>query len=225
MDPNFKENPERDLVNFPHFVQPLWPSKVRLGYIPDSWFNFFYKKTGVTGPYLFGWGLVTFLLQKEIWVNDHTFRQFWYYIGITVLIHYSLGPRLAKWFNSTQDEQIYARRSMRTNSIAQYSTAIQAEEQEQRWLANTGPLFDAKRENVALQLEHQLRTRLQQVSDEVKRRLNFMVELEETKKRLQQKHMVSWIVDQVRRGVSAQLQADAHNQCILDLKTIASKHA
>src|SRR5690242_9918418 len=51
---NDEKNPERDLKNYPRIGAPIWPSRTRMFIIPNSWYEFFYEKTGVTGPYVFG---------------------------------------------------------------------------------------------------------------------------------------------------------------------------
>lgn len=40
---------ERDMKNFPTVKYSMTHPKVRLGFLPDSWFQALYPKTGVTG--------------------------------------------------------------------------------------------------------------------------------------------------------------------------------
>lgn len=91
------QNPQRDLVNFPRPKMPnLHPDLTRFYFIPDSWFQYFYPKTGVTGPYAFGAGLLTFLLSKEYLVIDHENVSGAYFIGLCVFAGTYFGPKLRK---------------------------------------------------------------------------------------------------------------------------------
>lgn len=79
------------------------PGKVRLGFVPEEWFQFFYKKTGVTGPYTFAITLSTYLVSKEIYVLEHE-----YYSGLSLLIMWvvgikKLGPKLAAYLDKEID--------------------------------------------------------------------------------------------------------------------------
>lgn len=66
-------------------------------------FQFFYNKTGVTGPYVFGAGLATYLFSKEIYVMEHE-----YYSGLSIAIMVifatkKFGPQLAAYLDKEVD--------------------------------------------------------------------------------------------------------------------------
>jgi F-type H+-transporting ATPase subunit b len=63
----------------------------------------FYSKTGVTGPYVFGAGLTTYMLSKEIYVMEHE-----YYSGLSILLMVvyatkKFGPSLAAYLDKEVD--------------------------------------------------------------------------------------------------------------------------
>lgn len=94
--------------------RPEHPGKVRLGFVPEEWFQFFYKKTGVTGPYTFGVGLITYLCSKEIYVMEHE-----YYSGLSlgimaIVAVKKLGPLVAKWADGEIDVSIMELESIAT---------------------------------------------------------------------------------------------------------------
>merc|ERR1712142_270876 len=216
---------ERDEVNFPRRVRPVEPGKVRMGFIPEEWFQFFHSKTGVTGPYMFGVGLTTFLCSKEIYVMEHEF-----YTGLSILIMAvyaikKLGPGIATYLDKEIDDIEGSWVKYRTDSIETIQKSVQEEKKAQWQAEGQNMLFDAKKENVALQLEAAYRERLATVHREVKKRLDYQLETANVKTRIEQKHMVNWIVNSVKSSITPAQEAAALKQCFADLKALAPKTA
>ncbi|EDW92966.1 ATP synthase subunit b, mitochondrial [Drosophila teissieri] len=201
--------------------RPEHPGKVRLGFLPEEWFQFFYNKTGVTGPYTFGVGLITYLCSKEIYVMEHE-----YYSGLSlgimaVIAVKKLGPVIAKWADGEIDKIESEWKEGREAELKVLSDAIEAEKKEQ-WRADGALLLmDAKKENIALQLEAAFRERAMNVYSEVKRRLDYQVECRHVERRLSQKHMVNWITTNVLASISPQQEKETLNKCIADLSALA----
>lgn len=149
-------------------VRAEYPGKVRLGFIPEEWFQFFYNKTGVTGPYTFGVGLITYLCSKEIYVMEHE-----YYSGLSLAIMAifavkKLGPVAAKWADGEIDRIEAEWKQGREDELKALQDAIDAEKKEQWRAEGSLLLMDAKKENVALQLEAAFRERAMNVYQEVR---------------------------------------------------------
>jgi F-type H+-transporting ATPase subunit b len=218
--------PERDTVNFPIKVQPLTNPPVRLGFIPETWFQALYEKTGVTGPYVFGVGFITYVLSKEIWIIEHNFTHFLAFWAAVYIIIKKYGGTISKFLDSS-NEQVEARLWWNPINKTKDQFKKVIEEQEKAIWREDGQkyLFEAKRENVDLQLESVYRQRLAEVYQAVKKRLDYQVDIQSAQRRIQQQHMVQWIVDGVMAGITPQQEKDSLAKCIADLKTIAAKHA
>ena len=56
---------------------------------------------------------------------------------------------------------------------------------------------------------------------QVKKKLDYQVELQTVLKRAEQKHMVDWIITNVRKSITAKQEEKALRKCIADLKAMA----
>lgn len=83
-------------------------------------------------------------------------------------------------------------------------------------------LFDAKRENIKLQLEAEYRRRQMEAYNEVQRRLNYLVAKEEAEKQFQQKHMVDWIIENVSKSITPAQEKEALRTTLAELKKLSA---
>lgn len=219
-----EEGPERDLVNFPRPKRLIYNPPVRFGFVPDEWFQFFYTKTGVTGPYAFGIGFLTYVLSKEIWVLEH---EFWGGVSFFMMIIYAVkkfGPQVAASLDKQQEEIIAEVNAGKASEIQFLKDSIEAEKKRQWEAEGQKVLFEVKRENVALQLEAVYRQRVMDVYNEVKKRLDYQVQKQQVERNVQQKHMVNWIIGRVQKAITPESEQENLKKCIADLKGLAAKY-
>jgi len=218
-----KEGPERDLVNFPRPKRLERNPPVKLGLIPEDWFKFFYPKTGVTGPWMFGGGLVTYLISKEIWVLEHEFYNGVSLVILIVLISKKLGPSISAYLEKEQDAELAQMYEGKNQEIKQVQDSI-ANEKKTQWQMEGGDMiFDVKKENIALQVEATYRERIMTVFSEVKKRLDYQVDKQNIERNILQKNMVAWIVQRVQGAITPESEQENLKKCIADLKGLAAK--
>lgn len=148
---------------------PEYGGKVRLGLIPEEFFQFLYPKTGVTGPYMLGTGLILYCLSKEIYViTPETFSTI-SVVGLLVYVIKKYGASIGEFADKLNEQKIAQLEEVKQASIKQIQNAIEQEKSQQALVQKRHYLFDVQRNNIAMALELTYRERLHRVYKEVKR--------------------------------------------------------
>ncbi|KAK6019232.1 hypothetical protein OSTOST_15140 [Ostertagia ostertagi] len=200
---DYKEHPDRDLVNYPYPARPMYPPKTRLLMMPDSWFTPFHKITGVSGPYLFFGGLFAFLVNKEIWVYEEQGHMTVGWILFYLLISRTVGYRIDNYLYGEYQKRMDYFKGLIAEDLkdaVEFRKTAAAETASLNAVKENFPVI--MKENMLLQLEATYRKNVQSVATELKRRLDYLKETEETKKRFEKEQMLKFISEGVRRCCS-----------------------
>ncbi|KAI0978258.1 hypothetical protein GJ496_000703 [Pomphorhynchus laevis] len=216
------DSPFRDFVNYPPEVLYSKAGEVRFGFIPNEWFQIFYPKTGVTGPYLFGYGLLTLILSKEFYV-------FWMDANIqlcvvltTILLTKYAGPKIKAFLQKFEDDKENIVWALVDKKRKQVEADISKFKQLENMPEVTRIIGEAKRECVSLQQEFEYRKRLDNWADQINRRLKYIEAVEDLKIRIHREQLVGWIVNEVKRAFDAKERDAYFNGCIQHLQQLAS---
>merc|ERR1711922_13618 len=105
--------------------------------------------------------------------------------------------------------------------IDRCAQAVEDEEKSQ-WMASSyEKLIAAKKERVSLQVEAENRARIKDAFTQVKRRLDYQLQTANVLRANEQKHMVNWIIENVKKSITAKQEEDALKKCVADLKALA----
>lgn len=149
-----------------------------------------------------------------------------YYAGISfaLLLTYGIktfGPDVKKSIDAELDQIEADMEQGRKNEIISHEELIEHEKTEQWRTEGQLLLNDAQKENVALQLEAAYRERLATVYREVKRRLDYQLEMQRVERTVKQKHLVDWVRSKVLGSITQDQDQQTLNKCIADLKALA----
>ncbi|KAJ8684739.1 hypothetical protein QAD02_020532 [Eretmocerus hayati] len=175
-------------------------------------------------PYVFGGALSTFLLSKEIYVCEHEFYSGLSLFMVLIVGIKKFGPAVAKYLDKGIDDYERSWESSRTDQIDGLKDCIEHEKREQWRTDGQRMIIDIKKENINLQLEAAYRERLSVVYQEIKRRLDYHVQLQNAQRKLAQKQMVRWIVENVKKSFTPEQEKLVLSRCIVDLQNLTNKN-
>lgn len=205
--------------------RPMYEPPVRLGFIPESWFTFFYPKTGVTGPYMFLFSVSTYLISKEWYILEHEFYNGLSLLSIIMIVHIKYGKAIGEFLDKKVAEYDANIEKSRTEELESLENTIKDLEK-QKWISDVQfMIYDAKKQNILIQLEAAYRERLINAYNEVKKRLDYQAQVEAVERRIAQKHMVQWITNSVLKAITPEQEKANLAQCIADLEALSTAKA
>uniref|UniRef100_A0A0K0DU50 ATP synthase subunit b n=1 Tax=Strongyloides stercoralis TaxID=6248 RepID=A0A0K0DU50_STRER len=227
MPKDFKEHPDRDLVNFPYPVRNMYPPKTRLLVFPNSWFTPFQSITGTSGPYVFFGGLAAFLINKEIFVYEEKAHLLLGWIYLYLILSRSVGYRIDKWLYEGYQEKMNYYKGLIKDDLKNAVEFRERSAAEATSLAAVKEAFPkVMADNLELQLEATYRKNVKSVSSEIKRRIDYLVESEETKQKFEKDCLIKYIAGGVTEAINKNEGGikDAYlEECIKELKNLANK--
>ncbi|CAF3068535.1 unnamed protein product [Rotaria socialis] len=215
--------PERDLVNYPPYKLREAPNPVRWYCVPESWFKFFYEKTGVTGPYMFFYGLLVYGFSKEYIVLWYDFTEYLILAAAVITVVKKLGPSISDAFRGWHQDEVGRYNSVVNNSKAMAGKMLHSYEESLERAKSIGALAEARKDIINMGLETSYRERMKQLYESVKRRLDYQVALQNARKDFERTNMINWITSEVKKSITDKQEKDTLQSCINQLRQIASQ--
>merc|ERR1711988_627311 len=128
----------------------------------------------------------------------------------------------AEWFDALYPKTGVTGPYMALFGVSTFLAQIKGEQAVQEQATAWQDIIAAKKEAVGLQLEGEYRSRLAAAHSAVKKRLDYQVETANVLRRMEQKHMVDWIIGNVKASITPAQEAAALKKCISDLKALSA---
>merc|ERR1712156_650047 len=101
-------------------------------------------------------------------------------------------------------------------------TAIADAAVQMRFLEDRPEFFDIMENQVQLQAEVTYRKRLLEVETEIKKRLDYQVEMQNVQRSIEEKHIAAWVEKEVLKSIAEQKEEDTFQACINNLEDMAA---
>lgn len=148
-----------------------------------------------------------------------------YYTGLSIaLLCYIVTTRFGTQIGNILDKEVDEYEALwnqnRENEKKMHQSMIQDEEEQQWSMDGQLMVVEAKREQVALQLEEEYRRRLMEVYETVKNYLDFHVTFEGRKGAFLQANMKEWILKKVHEALTPEFLEKVLEDCLEQLPKI-----
>jgi len=192
---------------------------------PKSVWEMYKDKAGLSAPTVFGVGLTGYLLSKEILIIHEETLLAAVMGGTIFWMVKKFGKQVADMLDEASQNILDTMNEGRVSRIESLKAAIAEEKAVEEVYSSRDTIYDVLEANNAMNLEIEYRSNLVKVHDEVKKRLDYQIELQHLKTQMEQDHIVNWVEEAVVKSITPQQEKDALAQCIKDINSLAAARA
>ncbi|XP_065655083.1 ATP synthase F(0) complex subunit B1, mitochondrial [Hydra vulgaris] len=208
---NFSLSTAKDKYSWHRTAWPAW--------------QMYKDKAGSSGASIMIAGAAAYLISKEIMVVNDEF--------MLLILMSAVGYNLTKAVAGSVGKALDAERSTilesmnqgKYNQIASLKQVIDSHKEAKDALKYQEEFFDIIKANNEMKQEIAYRSNLHEVETEVKKRLDYQIDMQKLELSIEEQHVCSWVEQKVIASISPKQESDALNQCIIDLNLLAEGRA
>merc|ERR1712168_817538 len=192
------------------WYKTAWPS-----------FKMYKEMAGESAGTVFAVGTISYLLSKEVYViNDESMT-----LALMLIVGYYLtktvGPMVSKALDDERLSRLNYLNQMKVDQLANLEEAVAEATEGDAALALRHEFTDIAINREEMNVELEYRRRLHLVESEVKKRLDYQLDLQSLEQSIEERHMAAWVESEVVKSITEEQEEEALLQCIRDLNGLA----
>lgn len=197
-------------------------AQTRMIFFPESYFKALEPRLGYSGGYTLFFGMCSFLASKEIVVMG---PEIGWGIAGAVICGNLLTKGLFPWMDRESDMQLLADEK-RIQDWKEYKLSLVESEVDgiarlKEQASGLALVQEQRKNNLAMALEAEYINRQADLTEAVKKRLDYQLAVNNAERDAQSKHMISWIEKEVQEAISKRSAAADLSAAINQLKSMA----
>jgi len=184
-----------------------------------------YKKiAGHSAEPAFIGGFLLYLSSAEYWA--HSSLMLLSLQGVVLYhIYKEAQPKMKAWISKESKAEVKLFYDNDAEALVGSESKIVENAAIMQFLEDRPEFFEIMQNQVELQAEVTYRKRLLEVETEIKKRLDYQVEMQNVQRSIEEKHIAAWVEKEVLKSIAEQKDEDTFQACLNDLEEMAAAKA
>jgi len=170
-------------------------------------------------------GLLALYFSSSGWWTHETLATLTLQGFVLYHVYREVQPKVKAWNAKEQKDSVQIYYDNDRDNLVESDAKIAENAAVMQFLEARPEFFDIMENQVQLQAEVTYRKRLLEVETEIKKRLDYQVEMQNVQRSIEEKHIAAWVEKEVLKSIAEQKEEDTFQACLNDLEAMAAAKA